>query len=868
MPHKLGEHHPQAIKIGCNLVGSTHLNQMGRKTHGHSGTKLCTMRLTCPNELINQTINMKPAKKGTPSLDRFGHLSSFFPMKLATLLIWLAAGKHAAALQTLFNFPVSPGSVTGSLIQGPDGNFYGTTSHGGPTGNGTVFRVTPAGQLTTLVSDQANPAAGLVVGNDGLLYGLTGAGGAFGFGTAFRMNTAGALTNIAVFDGVNAGNPQSGLVLAPDGNFYGTSQEGGTNGFGAVFRVTPAGVVTTLVSFDFSNQGAFPVAGLTVGPEGNLYGITTTGGAIGDGTIFKVTPGGIFTNIYLFNTTNGFTHRARLALGPDHNLYGTSRDGGSADMGSIFKITTNGLYTSLFSFNGANGSSPQSELTVGADGQLYGTTQLGGAATVGTIFKITTNGALTTLVSFSSGIAIQPLAGLLLASDGNFYGCSQSTVFKLTPGGTLSTLAALIPPVGAHPSSALVLGPDGNFYGTTLIGGSNNDGTIFKMSADGIPVPVFTFNGTNGADPKASLLLARDGNFYGTTSIGGTNNQSGTVFRFSTNGVLTTLFNFGSTNGGNPQCQLVMDTNGFLYGTAPELGPGGDGTVFRITTNGVFTNLVSFNLTNGASPEDGLVLGNDGNLYGITTSGGSHGNGTVFKVTPAGVLTTLVSFNNTNGANPFAALVQTGDGNFYGSTGFGGTNLSFGTLFKMTPTGTLTTLFNFHFTDGEEPVFRMVVGPDGNLYGTTPFGGATGSNPSGTGLGTVFRVTTNGVLTPLVFFQGTNGFNPQAPLVFGPDGNLYGTTVDGGPGGGGTIFRILTAAQFSSIAKTPGGNISLSGSGLPDTAFRIWTSTNLTSPVSTWTMLTNSLSADDGTISFTDPISTAKPAKFYRLSTP
>ena len=154
-------------------------------------------------------------------------------------------GMATAAMQpqTLFNFQAGLGDVTGALVRGPDGNFYGTTAHGGPSGGGTVFRVTPAGVLTTLVTDQANPA-GLIVGNDNLLYGMMSSGGPFASGTAFRMTPSGMLTNFAVLDGVNGRTPLGTLVLASDGNFYGTSQGGGTNDFGAVFRVTPAGVVT------------------------------------------------------------------------------------------------------------------------------------------------------------------------------------------------------------------------------------------------------------------------------------------------------------------------------------------------------------------------------------------------------------------------------------------------------------------------------------------------------------------------------------------------------------------------------------------------------------------------------------------------
>ena len=143
---------------------------------------------------------------------------------VALLPLLLSVSGWALEPETLFNFQFGPGTIEGTLVQGPDGNFYGTTARGGPGGSGAVFRVTPAGVLTTLVSDQANPAAGLVVGNDGLLYGMTGAGGAFGFGTVFKLTTSGVLTTFAVLDGVNGGNPQSGLVLAGDGNFYGASQ--------------------------------------------------------------------------------------------------------------------------------------------------------------------------------------------------------------------------------------------------------------------------------------------------------------------------------------------------------------------------------------------------------------------------------------------------------------------------------------------------------------------------------------------------------------------------------------------------------------------------------------------------------------------
>jgi uncharacterized repeat protein (TIGR03803 family) len=352
-----------------------------------------------------------------------------------------------------------------------------------------------------------------------------------------------------------------------------------------------------------------------------------------------------------------------------------------------------------------------------------------------------------------------------------------------------------------------------------------------------------------------------DGNFYGTT-------VSGTVFRFSTNGTITSIASLGGTNGAFPQCQLVMDANGNFYGTAPESGPNFDGTIFRVTTNGALTRLVSFNLANGASPQDdGLALGNDGNLYGTTADGGTNGFGTVFRMTPAGDLTSIFSFNSANGSSPQAGLVQRTDGNFYGGTLFGGT-ANQGTIFKITTNGVLTTLFNFHFTDGQGLATKLIQANDGTLYGTTPFGGSTGCISGGPGLGTLFRITTNGVFTSLVTFQGTNGSVPFAPLVIGNDGNLYGTTSHGGVGGGGTIFRIVLTPRLTGIEKLVNGSIFLTASGPPANPFRLWATTDLSTPLTSWTLLTNGTFANDGKISFTDNAPSPLPARFYRVSTP
>jgi uncharacterized repeat protein (TIGR03803 family) len=185
----------------------------------------------------------------------------------------------------------------------------------------------------------------------------------------------------------------------------------------------------------------------------------------------------------------------------------------------------------------------------------------------------------------------------------------------------------------------------------------------------------------------------------------------------------------------------------------------------------------------------------------------------------------------------------------------------------MTTNGNLTTLYNFQGTDGEEPSYRLIFGNDGRLYGTTSFGGDTANSSSGVGSGSVFSITTNGVLTTLFLFHGTNGSNPAGSLLLGPDGNLYGTTSQGGPGGGGTIFRVILAPQLTGIAQLPNRSIVLNATGPAGTSLRLWTSTNLATPVSSWTVLKNGAFDANGTFSYTD----GPPASvqgYYRLSVP
>jgi uncharacterized repeat protein (TIGR03803 family) len=404
----------------------------------------------------------------------------------------------------------------------------------------------------------------------------------------------------------------------------------------------------------------------------------------------------------------------------------------------------------------------------------------------------TTNNFTPTKMNISRHINILATAALVLAA-------AMAALPRLACAQAVeTTLVSFDGTNGHYPTQGLLLASDGNFYGTTPSYGDDN-GTIFRITPTGTLTTIYRFSGlADEGNPMAALIQGSNGNLYGTTA-GGLPNEYGTVFKVTLDGTLTTLFVFTYDSvtatwpdGNAPEAALVEGSDGNFYGTTAGGGRqrGGSsalGTIFKMSPAGdLLGSFPVYGFLDISIPNAPLVLGPDGAFYSTSyQSGGGLGSGAVYQFSAAGVVTVLHGFNDTPDGNvPNGGLVLGNDGNFYGTTEFGGTS-HLGTAYRISPEGTYEELISFDNSDGAQPFGQMIQATDGNFYGTTVSGGSLLN-------GTVFQLTPAGVLTTVYNFtySGSDGAQPKGTLVQGADRRLYGTTQAGGLNGLGTVFAL------------------------------------------------------------------------------
>ncbi|MGC9950576.1 MAG: choice-of-anchor tandem repeat GloVer-containing protein [Bryobacteraceae bacterium] len=342
---------------------------------------------------------------------------------------------------------------------------------------------------------------------------------------------------------------------------------------------------------------------------------------------------------------------------------------------------------------------------------------------------------------------------------------------------------------GGEPYGSLLRDPAGNLYGTALEGGTHGQGVVYELDTAGNYTVLHTFTGgADGGEPQAGVIRDAAANLYGTTSSGGTAG-GGTVFKLDTSGNETVLYNFtGGADGGSPSAGVIRDAAGNLYGTT-FFGGGSHsnaGVVFKVDPSGLETVLHTFTGgADGGRPAAGVVRDPAGNLYGTAEWGGAGGHGVVYKLDTAGREKVLHNFTGgADGGDPIAGVIRDPDGNLYGTTNKGGTNGGRGVVYKVDAAGQQTVLLSFGGgSSGYYPIAGVIRDQAGNLFGTTLWGG-----PQWGGYGVVFKLDMSGQETVLYSFAA-DGANPNGGVIAGTDGDLYGT-AGGGTYGFGVVFEL------------------------------------------------------------------------------
>jgi len=504
--------------------------------------------------------------------------------------------------------------------------------------------------------DAQQPTEELIAqGRDGNLYSTSFVGGAYGLGTVFKVTPAGNLTVLYSFDGTQGSNPSGGLILGTDGNFYGTTFLGGPLSNGTIFKITSKGLLTTLYNFTGGDDGGSPYAAPVQGADGNFYGSTCACpyGEAYTGTLYRLTPSGELTTLYHLGhspITDGVNPENQLVQGIDGSFYGTATNQGTYDRGTIFRITLTGEFTPLHSFYDPSGSRTNAPLFQADDGNFYATAEHGGDSNYGVVYRISPSGEYTALHSFVFSDGNQPFAGLVPAPDGNLYGTAvfggvrnSGTIFRFGLDGSFSVLYNFDVGRGREPYGTPVLHTNGSFYGTTFAGGSHGLGVFYRFDL-GL-APFVRLVNTSGKVGTPIRILGQG--FNNTTAV--SFNGTPATFKVWADTFLTATVPNGAAGGfvtvTTPSGTLTSNekfrVRPVILTVAPDSGPPGTpvvitGTSFTQTTKVVIGGVpaASFTVDSDSQVTATVPAGASTGYVVLTTEGSKSRSPDTFVVTP------------------------------------------------------------------------------------------------------------------------------------------------------------------------------------------------------------------------------------------
>jgi uncharacterized repeat protein (TIGR03803 family) len=596
----------------------------------------------------------------------------------------------------------------------------------------------------------------------------------------------------------------------------------GGDEFGVIYQTSAKGANQALIHSFEGISGAFPYyTQLCQASNGKLYGMTSQGGTKQSGVIFEYTisTGAYTRKVEFKGASNGSNPRGSLVAASNGKLYGMTNQGGANNFGVIFEYTPgNDSVVVKFHFDGTNGRNPFGNLMQASNGKLYGMTYQGGTTNDGVLFEYNpANDSFYRRVDLDgANSGRNPFGSLMQASNGLLYaltyqGGSNNLGILFSYNTSSNTLTKLHDfsgtSTGSNPYSTPVQATDGHLYAMTYLGGTNNLGTLFQYNISGNSlVKKLDFNGSgNGRNPFGNLILASNGRLYGEMPYGGSAN-SGLIFDYNTgSSTYTKLYDFsGGSQGRLPFGSLLQASNQKLYGLSYQGGINNSGVLFEFDPSGnIFTKKVDFgSAINGSNPYGNLMLSNDLKLYGMTYQGGSNNAGVIFTLDPVSkVYSKKVDFiPGSLGKNTYGSLIQASNGKLYGMLYQGGV-YDYGTIIEYDPIA--DTCIKLHDFDGansgRNPYGDLLQASNGKLYGMTPYGGTDDY-----GLIFEFDITSKS-FQKLHEFNGTDGASPFGSLIQYENGKLYGLTYNGGSADAGVLFEYsISSNTYSNLISFTG----------------------------------------------------------------